>query len=343
VQAALAQGYLAKYSFSRDPKLAESAASSSQRAAHADPQNPDVHITLGEVRRATGKFDDAIAEYKRALAVQPNSTDAILGLAETYSLSGRLPEAERAYQQGIELQPQLWSGYNKLGAFYLTHGRYPDAVKMFETVIRLVPDNVRGYNNLGASYEQMGRYDDAVRVFSQSLQHSPTAVAYSNLGTCMYFLGRYKDAANAYEQATALSPRNYQLWANLADAYRRVPNGNAQASVAYDKAIKLARAELEINPKAASVHAMLAVCLAKQGQMADAEREIAVARDLDPTNYYPLIKSALIANIKGDTPRAIAMLRAAISRGYSISELKGDPEFANIRDVEGLKEIPKVH
>jgi tetratricopeptide (TPR) repeat protein len=343
VQAALAQGYLAKYSFSRDPKLAESAAAASQRAAHADPQNPDVHITLGEVRRATGKFDDAVAEYKRALAVQPNSTDAILGLAETYRLSGRLPEAERAYQQGIELQPQLWSGYNKLGVFYITHGRYSDAVKMFETVIRLVPDNVRAYNNLGAAYQQMGRYDDAVKVFSQSLQHSPTADAYSNLGTCMYFLGRYRDAANAYEQATALSPRDFLLWANLADAYRSVPSAGGQAAVAYDKAISLANAELKVNPKAASTRTTLAVCLAKRERFAEAEKEIATARSLDPSSGYTISRAALIANLRGDTTRAISTLREAVQRGYSTDELEHDPEFANLRGAVGFKEILKVH
>src|SRR3954454_7278328 len=108
VQAALGRAYLAKFQLTHDGKWATPAAAACERAIMTDPQNPDVHVTLGELRRLTGRLDDAAHEYNAALAQQPNNADAILGLAETYKAGRKLPEAEAAYKKSISLQPNYW-------------------------------------------------------------------------------------------------------------------------------------------------------------------------------------------------------------------------------------------
>src|SRR4051794_26230616 len=131
IQAALGRAYLAKFQLTHDAKWATPAAAACERAIVADPQNPDVHVTLGELRRLTGHLDDASREYRAALAQQPNNADAILGLAETYKAGRKLPEAEAAYKKSISLQPNYWAGYNKLGAFYASQGRREESAAMF--------------------------------------------------------------------------------------------------------------------------------------------------------------------------------------------------------------------
>ena len=94
VQAALGRAYLYKFELTHDPKWAVPATAACERAVAADPQNPDVHMTLGDLRWRTGKYDDAVAEYKTTLAQEPNNAEAILGLAETYKAAGKTKEAE---------------------------------------------------------------------------------------------------------------------------------------------------------------------------------------------------------------------------------------------------------
>ena len=94
VQAALGRAYLAKFQLTNDAKWANPATAAGERAIAADPQNPDVHVTLGDLRRLRGALDDALKEYRAALAQQPNNADAILGMAETYKADGKLAEAE---------------------------------------------------------------------------------------------------------------------------------------------------------------------------------------------------------------------------------------------------------
>src|SRR4051794_37044890 len=94
VQAALGRAYLYKFQLSHDPKWAIPAAAACERGLRNDPQNFELHITLGQLRRQTGRTDEAIAELKQALAQQPNSAEATLEMAEAYKAKGNLAQAE---------------------------------------------------------------------------------------------------------------------------------------------------------------------------------------------------------------------------------------------------------
>jgi serine/threonine-protein kinase len=332
VQASLGRAFLYKFQLTHEPKWADPAAGACERALKADPQSADVHVTLGELKRQTGRADDAVKEYKQALTQNPNNADAILGLAETYYATGDVKNAESTYRRSIELQPNYWGAYNRLGAFYAAHGRYDDSATMFKRVIELVPDNERGYNNLGGVYLRMARYDEAVRVAAASIQRKPSGQAYSNLGTAYFFLGRYADSANAYEQATALTPSYYFFWANLGDADRLVPGRMAQAAAAYDRAIQLAFAELKMNPRDPTVNSRVALCLARRNRLKEAEAHSAIALATDPTNPRFLYNEAVISNIRGDTAGTERFLKDALQRGFNKNEFVHDPEFTAFHD-----------
>jgi tetratricopeptide (TPR) repeat protein len=332
IQALLGRAYLDKYKLTHDSKWAAPAAVACEHAVAADPQNPTVHLTLGDLRRETGKLDDAVHEYNIALAKQPNNADAILGLAETYKAAGKRSEAEAMYKKSIELLPNYWGAYNKLGVFYYGEARYNDAAEMFSKVVSLVPDNERAYNNLASMYMLLGRYEEALRVASASLAKAPRAQSYSTVGTANYFLGHYADAATAFEQATELEPHNYLYWFNLGDAYRWVPGANERANVAYERAIQLADEELKVNPSDIRIRSRLAVCLARRGQFAQANHEIADAMHRDPKDAGLMFKAAMIANIEHRDDEALRWLDRALRAGYSRSEVARERDFDNLRN-----------
>ncbi|HEX6083406.1 MAG TPA: protein kinase, partial [Thermoanaerobaculia bacterium] len=229
VQAALARAYLYKYQDTRAPQYAASAGRAAESALAADPQSLDVNVTLGELRRATGRHKESVEAFLRVLSQQPNNADAVLGLAETYKDSRDFKNAEVQYKRAIALQPNYWGSYNKLGAFYFSRSRYQEAVPQFQKVVALVPDSERGYNNLGAMYQLLGHYDEAADVYKRSIQRSPTSQGYSNLGTCLYFTGHYAEAAAAFDRAVKLTPTSFLYWRNLGDALRWVPGREADA------------------------------------------------------------------------------------------------------------------
>jgi len=342
VQAALGRAYLSKFIINRDTQLITKASEYCDRAAAADPLNPEVHVTLGQVCLQTGQNDKAIDEFNRALQQQANNADAVLGLARAYDARKESAKAEAAYKKAIDLQPKYWSSYNALGIFYLTHGKVNASVPLFERVVQLVPDNMRGYNNLGAAYQQMGRYDDAIGFFSRTIDQKPTAQAYSNLGTCYYFLGRYKQSVDMFEKAVGLAGSHYKYWANLGDAYEWTIDKKDRAADAYRKAAELARAEVTRNPNDAVIRARLAECLAKSGDAKGSENEISEAFRRDGENANVLYHAAKIAAYRGKTEDAARLLSRAIQHGYSKMEIELEPEFAAARKTATFQHLPTV-
>jgi serine/threonine-protein kinase len=339
VQAALARGYLNKFQITRQPQLAAAAGRAAERALEADPQSVDVNVTLGELRRQTGRYNEAVAAFLRVLSQQPNNADAVLGLAETYKASGDLKKAEESYKRAIELQPNYWGGYNKLGAFYYVHGRYPEAIPQFQKVVSLVPDNERGYNNLGAVHQRLGRYEDAIRTFEASIKRKPSGQAYSNLGTAYYFAGRYRDAANAFQRAVELTPHDFMYWRNLGDAYRWIPSERRNANRAFTRSVELCRETVAVRPTEAFAHASLASALAKLGRHQEARNSILRALELEPRDPAHVYEAAVVANIAGAEDEAIARIDQAIRLGFNPADVQRDPEFENLRRSGKLRAV----
>jgi tetratricopeptide (TPR) repeat protein len=339
VQAALARAYLLKYQVTREPRFAALAGEAAEKALESDPQSLDVNVTLGELRRRTGRYKEAIEAYMRVLSQQPNNSDAVLGLADTYGSSGELKLAEEAYQRAIALQPNYWGGYNQLGAFYYRQSRYEDALAQFQKVIRLVPDNEYGYNNVAGIQQLLGRYDEAVRVTRQSIQRRPSAQAYSNLGTLSYFAGAFADSAAACEKAVQLSPHDYVSWRNLGDAYRMMPNQQTKARNAYLHAIELCDDVIRVNRNDGTAHRTRAVALAKLGRAEAARSAILRALEIEPQHWPNVYEAAVIANIAGFEEEAAARLQQAVRLGANVEDIKRDPEFANLAKTGRLQAI----
>jgi eukaryotic-like serine/threonine-protein kinase len=342
VQAALGRGYLYKFQLTHDPKWATPAAAACERGLRNDPENFELHITLGQLRRQTGRTADAITELKHALAQQPNSAEATLELAEAYKATGDLKNAEKLYRRGIELNPGYWTGYTKLGGFYMLHGRFAEAAQQFEKTTKLVPDNVRARVNLAAAYQEMGRYNEAVTIYVESLKKQPTTQAYSNLGTCYYFLGRYSDAADSYTKALALNPISYRYWANLGDAYRWLPGSEKKSNEAYDRAIDLAKKQIQLNPRDALAHSRLAECMAKRGRFREAEAEIREALDIDKNDVGTMKRAAIVSMLSGNNEQAAKWLASAVERGYNRLEIESDPEFAILRQKTVFRDVTQA-
>ncbi|HUP62873.1 MAG TPA: tetratricopeptide repeat protein [Thermoanaerobaculia bacterium] len=339
VQAVLARGYLYKFQITREPELAAAANTAAESALQADPQSIDVNITLGELRRRTGRYKEAVDAFVRVLSQHPNNADAVLGLAETHKAAGDVANAEQAYRRAIGLQPNSWSAYNKLGAFYFNQGRFSASIPLFQKVVTLVPDNERGYNNLGGAYQRLGRYEEAVHVFSQSIARAPSGQGYTNLGTSYYFAGRYREAADAFEKAIELTPHKFLYWRNLGDAYRWIPGQEVSARRAYERAIALCDEAIRLNPKEARAYMSRASALAKLGRTREARTAILHALELEPQYAANAYEAAVVANIAGSEEDATARIEQALRLGYHADHILRDPEFANLRKSGRLQAI----
>jgi serine/threonine-protein kinase len=327
----LGEAYWAKSSLTQDKELADKARESCQRAIGDKADLPAVHLILGRIDSGAGRSQDAVDEFRKALQLDPLSIAAHTALGGAYESLGQLNDSENTYKALIAKWPGYIVPYSFLGSFYVQQGRYRDAEPVFRKFADLAPESPSGYQNLGAVYHLMGRTDDAAAMMKKSLAIQPTARGYTNLGTLYFFEGRYSDAVPLMEKATEMEAGNYVYWGNLGDAYRWAPDEKQRAAEAYRQAIKLAEQQAEARPRDPEVRSDLASYQAKLPDAPIALSQIAQARRLAPMNPQVLFKAALVYEISGRRDQAIGALDLALQSGYSIDEVRREPDLAELR------------
>ncbi|MGB8889085.1 MAG: tetratricopeptide repeat protein [Candidatus Korobacteraceae bacterium] len=315
----------------RGKEWLNSASSNCQRSMALDKQLPQAYICLGNVALGAGKYEEAIRQYQTALGLDPNGDYALGQLAEAYEKSGNVDAAEAAYKRAITIRPGYWAVYNWLGAFYVQQARYGQASEMFRKVTELAPDNYRGYSNLGGVYVYEGRYSDAIGVLKRSIQLRPNADAYSNLGTAYFAMRHFGDAAESFQQGITLDNRNWMNWGNLADALYWAPGRRQEAMPIYEKAIALARAQIDLNSRDATTVVMMAEYYAMLGQKQQALDSLQNALGLEPKDSQIMFRAALIYNHFGDTDASLLWLKRAIDAGFSRSTVRDFPDFDSLQ------------
>jgi len=327
----LSLAYWRKFRVDKDESQLDRSLQYARNALQLDPQLAAAHTALGLAAVEAGKLDEAETEFELARQLDPLDPSVHRGLAELHLARKEMPEAEAAIDKAIELAPDDWEMRQQRGRLYYRRGMYKEAAEAFRAGAALAPDNPVVYRNLGAALHMMGDYPGAAASFQKSLQIKPDPLLYGNLGTLYFFQGLYAQAAGAFERSVELGPNNYMNWRNLGDAYRMIPDKDGEARDAYTRAIQLIREKLEAAPGDPDLRSNLALCLARSGAREEAFREASRLFGMDsaaPLVYYRLI---LTFESIGERESAIKSLGKALDAGYSIEEIKTDPELVGLR------------
>ena len=334
--AGLARAYWLQYKVtdaSRDPMFLQQARAAAERAVALDELLADARVSHGLVALELGQEEQAEQDLQAALALDGRSAAAHDGMARLHRKRQHLEEAEAAGRKAIELAPGDRQLYDDLGGILVQRGRYQDAIPLFEKSIALAPDSAYGYSNLGAVYLAQGRYGEAAQRFQDALKIHPSSSLYTNLGTVLFAQGLYGPATTAFERALAMggAAHDHLSWANLADAYRQLPDSVAKAREHYDHAIGIIDSELVRVPRDQTLLSRRALYLAKRGDCPGAVAGLASLIDARAPPLYAVFRMAVTLEICGHRERAITMLDLALERGFSPAEIENDPDLRALR------------
>ena len=309
----------------------EKARTSCQQALAIAPALADAHTCLGHFYLGTGEYETAVKEFQHSLDLNKESEEAFAGLANAYQKLGNTGAAEQAYRSAIALRPNYWGGYSRLGAFYYTQARYADAAEMFRKVTNLAPENYRGYSNLGAMELLLGRYSDSIAALKMSIGLRPDFESYGNLGTSYFLLHEFESAARTFEEGLRLDDKDWANWGNLGDALYQMPSRKSEAVHAYEKAIELANAKIEINPRDASALACSADYNAMLGNKTAAMANLQRALTAAPTDADVHFRAAILFNRFGDAENTVRFLKQAVDLGFSRNVIRDTPDFDHLK------------
>ena len=310
----------------------EKANANCEHALTLKPQLAEGHTCLGNVLVSTGRYEEAVREFRRSLDLDHKNDQTLRLLANAYQKLGNAPAAEEAYREAVSLRPNYWGVYSAFGIFYLQQARYADAAAMFKRAIELAPQNPDGYLNLGAVYSQTGQYRETVDALTKSIALRPSSDAYVNLGIAYFYLHRYDDSAQMYMQGLKMVDKDWEDWGNLGDTLFQIPSRRGEAKEAYQKAIDLAKGRLEVNPRDAKILAFTADYHAMLGQESQAKELLGRALQIAPTDPDVLFRAALCHNHFGDTGKTLEFLNKSMGAGYSPSVIRDTPDFDHLKD-----------
>ncbi|MEM8488600.1 MAG: protein kinase [Bacteroidota bacterium] len=309
---------------------------------------------LGEFSRQFRLYGMADSLFQQSLNLQrksnlpadhPDLITSLNGIGRVLMMQGRFDEAEAVFLENINNSPERVDSYINQSFVYLSTGRLDEAIDVLQQVIAIEPDNIKATNNLGISYFYARRWEEALAWNEKAVALAPSYITYLNLATLYYYQeARYADAAAVYEKALALNDKDYAIWGNLATAYYWAPNLRQRAAEVYDIAIAKAEKSLrEFKADDAEAMSQLATYWIMLGDETKGRRYIEAALALAPTDNKFIMRHGFILERLGMRRDALTWIEKAITNGYPVNNIEGDPGFAELRSDVRYHNLQGVH
>jgi len=107
-----------------------------QKALSINESNPLALSLLGGIRRAQGKWDEALEYNEKALAINPNDPRIMWNLALTFEFLGRLDDAIALGQKILRISPYYPAMYlSYLASVYPAAGRHQETIQACELLL----------------------------------------------------------------------------------------------------------------------------------------------------------------------------------------------------------------
>ena len=244
------------------------------RGIELNPNDVELHNSLGWTLYQDARGQEAVVEFEKALALDPKHVKAHNNMALALVELGRLEDAASHLRQSVALEPAA-EIYSDLGFIVARLGKPDEATALYRKALEVDPTCASAHANLGLEAAKTGDYVEAAAHYRQAIESKPDAATYNSLGYVLVRQKKPEDAIAAFLKASELDPKYTPALENLGDAYAR-ENKPAEAEAWYRRAL-----EQKPTPM---VHNNLGGVLRKLGRNDEAATEFSKALALDPKN-----------------------------------------------------------
>jgi TolB-like protein/Flp pilus assembly protein TadD len=327
----------------RSPARLAAAKDAADRAHGLNPDLAETHLALGYYSYYGPRdFAGALAEFQVAEKGLPNNADVLVAMGHIKRRLARWEEAIAAQRRVIELDPRDSSAYITLTTTYGAVRRFPEAMATIDRVLAWEPANLLALFYKAQIFWANGDVPAAERLLANS------GAAPELLGRQALFQRSYTTAITLFSRAVATekqrgeSSEDEQLLLGLS---QQRAGDVAAARTTYEEVVRMLQHELaNVLPDSgpgASLHAALGLAYAGLGDAVSAVSEGQKAMTMDPTSKNPFEGPAQEENlarihaILGDADHAIPILERLLRIPYggamTPALLRIDPMFDPIR------------
>lgn len=215
----------------------------------------------------TQKWRNSETLFQHALTVTPNKIFMHQFLGKIFTDRNRHKEAIEHFQQAIKIKEDYLPVLHDLGRVLLLEEQFEESQRYFRRALHIDPNHADSLFHLGEIFYAQKKIDDAIRYYHFTLAAEPNHIqAMNNLGAAMAMRRQYRKAAQQFEHILKIEPDSYEAYINLGRT--RLLQKNLPGHV--DKAIRLLRRAVQINPNSADGHALLSIALNRAGRTEEA-------------------------------------------------------------------------
>ncbi len=175
-----------------------------------------------------GREEEAIAQLRQMASERKQRSDALANLGDILRASKRFEESVAAYDAAIErigpMERHHWTLLYSRGIALERSDLWERAEADFVAALALNPDQPYVLNYLGYSWVDQGiNLDRARRMIERAVELRPNdGYIVDSLGWVLYRIGAFGDAVTHLERAVELRPQDPTINDHLGDAYWRV-------------------------------------------------------------------------------------------------------------------------
>ena len=182
------------------------------------------HLQQGLDLAATGRYEDAMAEYQRALGLDPNYLQAHVNLVAALGRLGRYDDAERHYRQALSLDSEAVELHINWGTLQTARGEHADAILSFRRGLAINPLSADLHADLGIVLQRTGDIAQATGHLRRALELEPQhRLAHFNLARILINTDRVPEAIeHLLKTREPVDHRTPGFLYGLVDAYVRI-------------------------------------------------------------------------------------------------------------------------
>lgn len=204
------------------------------------PKHKDVHLILGNLLRAEGKYDQAFEHLDKALSFGADS--ALANNARGFGLlqQGKFEEAEKAIRAALDKKKVFPDAHLSLAITLFRRDKVEECLKELDTAIEQKEGKYPEARNLkGDILASKNEYDKALDEYRKAIKDDPKfAQAYSGAGNVYIKKEDFAKAQFAFRKAQQLKPADKDIRYGLAVAFEK-DKQYAKAAAEFQRAILL--------------------------------------------------------------------------------------------------------
>ncbi len=267
-----------------------------------DPEYGDAWYELGYCYENNSQLNEALNAYKKFLEIEPYSASGWYNIGIVHLKLDDYYNALNSFELAIAINDEFVNAYYNCGIAYNKLDRYVDARKSFLKAFDLDAFDKSIPLNIAQTYVAVGDYNAAIIYFYKTLKIDNNCIdAYVGLGNCFAKKNNYEEMLNNFSNVIKYS-LSKKINLNSEDDLRKVTlaihyletqeNLSMESLIKlaesyfflgkWDKAIKIYKKILNINPESSNIYYSIALCLFMLNKNSEAINYLVMSFEFNP-------------------------------------------------------------